>query len=175
MTIPERIGWAAGQLDVRPSDHILEIGCGPGHALTLLCASLEKGSVTAIDRSALQVRRARERAGCARVELCSLTDAPAVLEGRQFDKILAVNVNAFWTAPAPSLESARQMLRPRGKLHLVYEPPSPGQMRKIVAVLTQALPKNALAMEDVRETTFRASLGVCVVAVSRISDRRSSA
>ena len=29
-TIPPRIRWAVEMMDIQPSDHVLEIGCGPG-------------------------------------------------------------------------------------------------------------------------------------------------
>lgn len=38
------------------------------------------------------------------------------------------NVNAFWTAPAPSITSARRLLRRRGRLYVIYEPPSAARL-----------------------------------------------
>lgn len=163
--IPERITWGVDQLHVRATDRILEIGCGGGHALALLCERVTRGSIVAIDRSALQVKQARARnracigRGHARVVLSSLGEAPDVLPGERFNRIFAINVNAFWTAPAVSLESVKRLLAPRGGLYLIYEPPSEGQLQKIRRSL-----ESALAVKEIRVTTFRKGHGLCVVA-----------
>lgn len=101
--IPDRIRWAVEMLEISPSDEILEIGCGPGGAVSLVCDRLGDGHITAIDRSATAVRRTSERnaehiaSGTAIVEHADLIDLAA--EERRFDKIFAVNVNVFWVHP----------------------------------------------------------------------------
>ena len=60
-TIPERVRWAVATLDVDPADRILELGSGPGAAISLVCERLDGGTITAIDRSPVQVARALER------------------------------------------------------------------------------------------------------------------
>jgi cyclopropane fatty-acyl-phospholipid synthase-like methyltransferase len=107
--VPARLSWAVEQVDAPPMDHILEIGCGSGHAVALLHARLPGAIITAIDRSALQVDRARARnaaaiaGGRVRIEQVELADAPALLGTGRFRRVLAINVNAFWTDPAASL------------------------------------------------------------------------
>jgi cyclopropane fatty-acyl-phospholipid synthase-like methyltransferase len=46
-----RFSWAARELHVAPSEKLLEIGCGQGVAVSLICGSLVDGSITAIDLS----------------------------------------------------------------------------------------------------------------------------
>lgn len=165
--IPERVTWAVEMLGARPSDHVLEIGCGPGHAVGLLCERLTRGTVTAIDRSALQVSRARERnqaciaAGRARIEHATLTSCDAGV--RRFDRILAINVNAFWTDPAPTFASVRRLLRPRGTLVVVYEPPSPAAVRKLASGMRALFDDHELNVEGIRDQAFRKSHGLCIV------------
>jgi len=48
-----------------------------------------------------------------------------------FDPVLAINVNAFWTAPATSLASLARLLRPGGRAYLVYEPPSASRLNAV--------------------------------------------
>lgn len=158
-SVPERIVWAVDQ--VAAADRVLEIGCGAGHALALLRERMPRAEIVAIDRSALQVARARERAGV-RVERMELDDAPEVLGA--FDVVLAINVNAFWTAPSPSFASLARLLRPGGRALLVFEPPSASRLTAIREQLLTLLPAYGFAVDDVREAAFP-----CVCVVGRAS------
>ena len=166
---PERILWAIEQLALDPSDHVLEIGCGGGHAVSLLCERLRHGGVTAIDRSSLQVERARERssawvaAGRARIMQVELADAPAVLGTGRYDRVLAINVNAFWTAPEPSFTALAALLAPGGRAYLVYEPPSPARLREARRILPELVARGGLEVVDVRTAAFRRRHGICIV------------
>jgi trans-aconitate methyltransferase len=164
--VPERLQWTVELLGVRPAEHILEIGCGPGHAVALVCDRLTRGTITAIDRSATMVARARARnAAClaarrARIEHQTLTEAAL---GRRFGKIFAVNVNAFWTAPAPSLTGLRRLLQPAGVAYLVYEPPTAARLREVQHRLHAQLEDHGFRVADVQVQRFRASLGLCII------------
>lgn len=166
---PERVSWAIEQLSLETSDHVLEIGCGGGHAVTLLCERLPRGGVTAIDRSALQVQRARERnarwiaSGRARIEELALVDAPRVLGRGRHDRALAINVNAFWTTPAESLTALRELLAPLGRAYLIFEPPSPSRLRAARQALPGLVSSAGLKVVDVRTATFRRGQGLCII------------
>jgi SAM-dependent methyltransferase len=133
--VPERIRAAVAALDVAAGDRLLEIGCGPGVAISLVCERLgDRGAITAIDRSAVAVARALRRnascvaAGRAGVHRAAFTAedlAAAGLAGRTYDKVFSVNVNLFWTGPATAeLALARASLAPGGRLYAFYEPPA---------------------------------------------------
>ena len=47
----ERFVWAVDTLAPDPADRVLEVGCGHGVAVSLVCAQLTSGRITAIDRS----------------------------------------------------------------------------------------------------------------------------
>src|SRR5688500_18722335 len=98
--IPTRLVWAVEMLAVDPADRLLEIGCGGGVAVSLICDRLISGRITAIDRSEAMVKTARARnsahvaSGKAAIWQAALHEADFGDEG--FNKILAVNVNLFW-------------------------------------------------------------------------------
>ncbi len=92
----ERLVWAVDTLAVEPGDRILEIGCGHGVAVSLVCERLSHGHITAIDRSAKMIAMASRRnadhvdAGMASLQVASLRDAD--LGSERFDKIFAIHV-----------------------------------------------------------------------------------
>jgi cyclopropane fatty-acyl-phospholipid synthase-like methyltransferase len=138
--VPKRLSWAVEQLHVDPSDRILEIGCGRGVAIELVCRALTTGRITAIDRSATATAAARARnAQCVRdgravVHTVALHEVS--LPDDSLDKAFAVNVNLFWTGEAQDeLDLIRRMLRAGGTLHLFYEPPSEGRGDSLVESL----------------------------------------
>jgi cyclopropane fatty-acyl-phospholipid synthase-like methyltransferase len=95
----ERIVWAVGTLDLAPDDRVLEVGCGHGVAVGLICERLEGGSVLAIDRSAKMIAAAERRnaehvaAGRATFRAAALHEAD--LGEGLFDKVLGIHVGVF--------------------------------------------------------------------------------
>jgi cyclopropane fatty-acyl-phospholipid synthase-like methyltransferase len=135
--VPPRIRWAVRTLAPAPGDHLLEIGCGSGVAVSLVCQHLTGGRIVAIDRSSTAIARATRRnaehiaAGRAILRTAALEslrpeDLP---EGRGgFDKVFAMNVNLFWVRnPTRELELVLELLKPAGALLLVYGYGSPGR------------------------------------------------
>ena len=55
--IPERITWAIQMLEVDPADRLLEIGCGTGVSVSLICEKLVRGKITAINSKVDQTSR----------------------------------------------------------------------------------------------------------------------
>jgi SAM-dependent methyltransferase len=148
--VPQRLCWAVRVLDVAPGDHILEIGCGPGVALSLVCDRLAGGRITAIDRSATAIRRAAGRAAAHiaagkavlhRVDLAALD-----LPGQRFSKVFAVNVNLFWARPADAeWRAVTSHLRDDGVLYLFYETPGPEKAGRVAPAVTAALTRHGLS------------------------------
>lgn len=123
---PERPRWAVETMDVAPGDHLLEIGCGTGVAISLVRHRLVDGTITAIDRSASAIRQAERRnlryvsTGRAVIRLGSLEDlgtlADSDLDRERFDKIFAVNVNLFRVrSPARELAIVKRLLKATGR------------------------------------------------------------
>jgi SAM-dependent methyltransferase len=144
--VPERLTRTVTLLGLGPDDRVLEIGCGRGAAATLVCERLASGRLTAIDRSEKMIEAATARnaphvaSGKAQFKRIALRDAN--FEEALFDKIFAVNVNAFWLDGAHECAVLRRVLHPAGRLVLAYDVPSRAQAGRIVERL---LPRLRLA------------------------------
>ena len=121
----ERFVWAVDTLEVRPADRLLEVGCGHGVAVSLVCERLTTGTITAIDRSRKMIEMATRRnrahvdAGRAVLEAIALDDAD--LGDRRFDKVFAFNVAPFWQQPEPALGAVREHLARDGAVYLFWD------------------------------------------------------
>ena len=124
----ERLRRVVDQLEIRPGDRVLEIGCGHGVAATLVCERLEEGHLTAIDRSAKMIQAATRRnmayieAGKAEFLVATLEDLD--LGDRRFDKIFAVRVGLFHREPERACCLVERWLAPGGSLFAFFAPPS---------------------------------------------------
>jgi SAM-dependent methyltransferase len=125
--IAKRLVWAVEMLALHPADRVLEIGCGHGLAVFLVCDKLGRGRMVAIDRSPAMVELARRRnrghvaSGKAVIQAVALEEAD--FGEARFDKAFAVNVSVFWTRPAATLPVVKRLLAPGGALFLVFQPP----------------------------------------------------
>ena len=112
--------WTIGLLDIRPADHVLEVGFGPGLTIEKIAAMVPEGKVTGIDFSETMVRQARKRNAPAieagRVELHYGTISSLSYKADTFDKVLAVNVIYFLPDPISSLAELRRVMKPGGRI-----------------------------------------------------------
>ncbi len=158
--IPDRLAWAVQALDISPGDRILEIGCGNGAAVSLVCDRLAGGRITAIDRSATAIDRATRRnaahvsSGKAVFQHTDLAGfAPS---GQRFDTVYAVNVNAFWVAAAEAeWGTASDVLRPAGVLHLFYQTPTEAQLRRVAEIVTAAMTDHGFSPATIVNRSLR--------------------
>jgi SAM-dependent methyltransferase len=165
--VPPRIPWAIGLCALDPRDRLLEVGCGRGIALDLAAAVCE---VVGIDRSPKAIASARARhaeaiaRGRVRLEALSLEDAADRFAGA-FTCVLAVNVNAFWTAPGASFAAAGALLRPRGRLCVAYEPPGAPRADDLAARLPALASAAGLAVAGVERESVdgRALVALCAI------------
>jgi SAM-dependent methyltransferase len=165
----ERLIWAVETLAVRPTDRLLEIGCGHGVAVSLVCEKLRGGSITAIDRSATMIAMARERnadhvaAGVASFQAAALHEAS--LPSGCFDTIFAVNVGVFWRQrPDRELAIVRDLLAPGGRTYLFLQPPSPRMVGDATARLQPVLESNGLTVSGTRLADLASTRVGCVIA-----------
>src|SRR3954465_908311 len=121
----ERFVWAGDTLDVPPAHHLLEVGCGHGVAVSLVCERLTTGTITAIDRSSKMIemaaRRNREHVDAGRAVLETVALEAAALGDRRFDKVFAFNVAPFWLKPEAALGTVREQLARDGTVYLFWD------------------------------------------------------
>ncbi|PZG84049.1 hypothetical protein C1I97_34295 [Streptomyces sp. NTH33] len=168
MAVPERIRQAIAALDVRPSDRLLEIGCGGGVAVALVCPLLTTGTITAVDRSATATSRAVRRNedavrnGRVRIATTAFTESgltAAGLSDRRFDKIFAINVNLFWTGPARAeLALAADLLASGGALYAFYEPPG-DRLDELAEKVTGTFTAGGFSAEVIRAASIVGIVG----------------
>ena len=125
-TIPARIRWAVEVMDLQPSDHVLEIGCGPGAGAELICSRLETGKLFAIDRSESGVDRTKRRNArhveSGRLTVRQIDLATLRVPVKRLNKVFAFNVNLFWVRDAADeIALLHERLLPGGAVHLFYE------------------------------------------------------
>jgi SAM-dependent methyltransferase len=125
---PERVAAGAiGALELRPTDAVLELGCGSGRLLAQVTARVQRGAAVGIDPSPLMVRHARFRnrrfieRGLLEVAVGESGDLSRWADAR-FDKVYGLHVVYFWEAPARDLAEVHRVLRPGGRLLLGFCP-----------------------------------------------------
>lgn len=170
----ERNIWAVGLLDVQPHDRVLEIGFGPGVAIQELARRATSGLVVGVDHSEVMVRQARKRnaatmsSGRVDLRLGSAESLPAF--DAPFDKVLAVNSLMFWDDPLARLKELHHLLRPGGRIAIVYQPRGPGSTDETAAragkEIADRFSTAGFAQVRVETLDLRPTDAVCVLGVS---------
>jgi SAM-dependent methyltransferase len=167
----DRLAWAVEALDVAPEDRILEVGCGHGVAVSLVCEQLRGGHITAVDRSAKMIAAARKRTRVHgdKARLIQSSIEHADLGDEIYDKVFAIHVAALHR-PGPALDAVRERLVPGGRLYLFSQAPgwtTPVPAEQFAAELGDVLDGEGFAFERVLIGDFGQAFAAGVVARSR--------
>jgi ubiquinone/menaquinone biosynthesis C-methylase UbiE len=116
------IDWTITLLEVQPTDHVMEIGFGPGHGIQKVARIASQGRVAGVDFSETMLQRALGRNAAAidagLVEL-HLGDVSALsYRDNTFDKVFATNVVYFWNDPLANLQELRRVMKSGGRVAL---------------------------------------------------------
>lgn len=175
----QRNPWAVSLLEVQPTDRVLEIGFGPGLAITELAHRATRGHVYGIDQSELMVRQASRRNAVAiradRVHLthASVDQLPSFPE--PLDAILVVHSVGFWPDPAERLRELRRLLRPGGRVALTCQPLGPGTNRATTARAAQEVQAllSQAGFTQIQVETLEADPPIACVLAHNPADYRS--
>lgn len=122
-----------GLLDVRSSDHILEVGFGHGRTIERAAALAPEGFVAGVDLSAEMVRMAARRLRSfvreQRVELQLGDSARLPYADCRFDKVYSLHTLYFWPYPADHLSEIYRVLKPGGRFATGFGPGEDEQAR----------------------------------------------
>jgi ubiquinone/menaquinone biosynthesis C-methylase UbiE len=115
---------AMDALGIEQGDHILDVGCGHGRGLTELAARAPRGHIIGVDPSELMVeiaaKRNRPLIEAARVDVVLSTVELLPFSNDVFDKAQCVHVLYFWKDIETSLREIARVLKPGGRLGLVF-------------------------------------------------------
>ena len=165
----ERLTWAVGTLEVQPDDRLLEIGCGHGVAVSLVCERLAGGSVLAVDRSAKMIEMAARRnaahvaAGRAAFQVAPLHEAD--LGGARFDVVYAIHVPVLLRGdPRRELAIVRAHLAPGGRFALPFQPLDPATTEPTARRLSGVLAAAGVEVLEQRVAELASGRAGCVLA-----------
>lgn len=155
------------RLDVRPGDRILEIGCGYGHCIGLVCERLTSGKITAIDRSA-KMAEAAKRANApylhtGRAEVLHRDILDSRLPSSSFDSVFLFNINAFWMDPVSELTEVKRLLAPQGRFYIFHKPPPGHDVREFIERFNLNLQKNGFEIVTTEIASLEGTEAACVV------------
>lgn len=117
--------WAVQLLDVQATDHILEVGFGPGLAIRDLASRVTNGRIVGLDYSELMVLQAKKlnkqaiQQGQVELHLGNVSNLPSF--EAPFDKILAVNNVMYWENQLETLKGLKNSLKPGGWISIVLQ------------------------------------------------------
>jgi len=140
---PARIKWAIELLELEKQHNVFEIGCGSGVAAQHICAKLGRGTYLGVDQSAAAAKAALERTnGYVRGGRAMIRNERFNAESHEpalFDRVLAVNVNLFWSDEGAAMRDVRRIMHIKSRAVLVYQPPAAEQRAKIARAVKRRM------------------------------------
>jgi ubiquinone/menaquinone biosynthesis C-methylase UbiE len=119
------IGWGIERLPIRPTDTILDVGCGSGRGINSLAARARGGKVYGIDHSSDSVATARQtnaaliRSGSVDIRLGSVSNLPFAPDS--FDLVTAVETHYYWPNPPNDFREIMRVVKPGGTFVIIAE------------------------------------------------------
>lgn len=117
--------WGLAYASIRPTDTILDVGCGGGRTIDRMARAASQGRVFGVDYSATSVDVARRvnaaaiKAGRVRVQQASVSALP--FAAASFDLVTAVETHYYWPDLLTDLQEVRRVLKPDGRVVIIAE------------------------------------------------------
>ncbi|MDD5796186.1 MAG: class I SAM-dependent methyltransferase [Oscillospiraceae bacterium] len=118
-------GWGLNHIDIEEDFTILDVGCGGGKTVSRLSKTAVKGKVYGIDYSQLAVKKSKKfnkkaiKRNQVQIDEGSVSKLPYI--DNMFDLVTAVETYYFWPDKINDLKEIYRVLKPKGKLLLVFE------------------------------------------------------
>ncbi|MEQ1700093.1 MAG: methyltransferase domain-containing protein [Ilumatobacteraceae bacterium] len=114
--------WERSELQLRPGQRLLDVGCGLGEAALALATDLGTGGeVVGVDASAEMLRVARAKAAAApcRAEFVVGDAAALALPDGSFDAVRSERTLQWLPDPAAAIAEMARVVRPGGRVSLI--------------------------------------------------------
>lgn len=135
--------WMVDLLDIQPTDHVLELGCGPGIALAACAARATHGAVVGLDHSAQMLLQAAHRnarsiaTGVTTLSLGNVNRLPPY--SAVFDKVLSANLVQFLPDKVAVFREIHHIMRAGGRVATTYQPRSAHPSRTAALKMAEAI------------------------------------
>jgi SAM-dependent methyltransferase len=149
--------WLLDQLSLYASDHVLEIGFGPGIAIEAASRIVTEGKVVGVDISETMLRQASRRnapgIGRGQVELHRASAAALPLEDGAFDSVFSFNTVQFCEDLEAAVREMRRVVRPGGAVAIAIQPRGRGTVPTSSAAWARRLQlaMDAAGLEEITE------------------------
>lgn len=121
----EVTGFGLSFLRFRPTDAVLDIGCGGGRTLRRMAEKVPEGRLTGVDYSDVSVALSRETnrdlIAAGRMEVVKGSVVALPFPDKSFDKITTVESFYFWPDPGENLREVFRVLKPGGTFMLIAD------------------------------------------------------
>jgi SAM-dependent methyltransferase len=168
--IPERFKWAVELLNVKPTQNILEVGCGAGLLAEEIASKLTTGKFIAIEKSLPMLKKAKKRnrefieKGIS--EFINADFLKSQLPMKFFDAIVAFNVNLFWKSSMRELELIKLAIKSKGKLYIFHQAPFEIKITDAKPI-QQKLLDNSFEIVDVQLKKLKPTPAFCIIAIAK--------
>lgn len=121
----ELTDWALVHLEIKRSYSVLDVGCGGGKTVSKPCTKIGNGKVFGIDYSELCVEKSKKlnknNIMCGKASILQASVSSLPFDDDKFDAVTAVETYYFWPDKLNDLKEIYRVLKPGGKLLLVFE------------------------------------------------------
>lgn len=117
--------WGLKYIEIENTDKILDVGCGGGKTVFRIAEKVGNGKVFGIDYSDLCVKRSielnKKNILCNKVKIQKASVDELPFKDNTFDKVTAIETMYFWKDKVAGLKEILRVLKPNGKVLLVFE------------------------------------------------------